>query len=147
MLFPLCSLMKTLKLSSTFNTDSLILSLSKIAMEHRTHQVKSTKRQLLVLQTVTTNYALTPDCYTYCVCNWSSSHNKTVSSYNVMLAGKVKSQMMAHFFKLKDPIFITTFPAMLKLVTETNHIHKKAAMWVMPRYVYETLANEPKSPM
>lgn len=60
---------------------------------------------------------------------------------------KVKSQMKAPFFNLKEPIFIIGFLTTFKLACNTDNIRDGAAMRLVPHYVNETLANELNSRM
>lgn len=54
---------------------------------------------------------------------------------------KVTSQMRARFLDLIDPFSISGFLASIKLACGTNCMHGKAAMFVQPHYVNETLGN------
>lgn len=49
--------------------------------------------------------------------------------------------MKARFFDPRYLISITGFFATFKLARDTNTIHGRAAVWVLPHYVNKTLAN------
>lgn len=46
-----------------------------------------------------------------------------------------------HFFDPKDSFSNIGLLATLELACDTNRIHEGAALWVLPYYVCETLAN------
>lgn len=60
---------------------------------------------------------------------------------------KVESQMKAHLFDSEDPITMIGFLTTSKFACDTNHIQEGAAMWALPHYVNETLANSLDSRM
>lgn len=93
------------------------------------------------------HYALAVDYRKYRLANRSPRYDDTVSSYVAKLVKKIKSQMKAHFFDPKDPIFIIGFLATFELTCDTNKIHEGAAMWVLPHFVKETIANALNSRM
>lgn len=49
--------------------------------------------------------------------------------------------MKSHFLNPIKAISIIVFIASFKLARETNRIEKRAAVWVLPHFVHETLAN------
>lgn len=55
--------------------------------------------------------------------------------------------MDAHVFDCKKQIFITGFQTTFKFVCETIWFDERAAMWVLPHYVHETLAMPPNNRM
>lgn len=55
---------------------------------------------------------------------------------------KFKWQMKEYFFDPKYPICINGFLATFQLAFDTNRIQEGAAMWLLPDYVNETVANE-----
>lgn len=48
--------------------------------------------------------------------------------------------MKMHFFVLSDPSFIITFLEKFKLARGTIHLHKEAALWVLPFISISALA-------
>lgn len=102
-------------------------------------EAKNTETKLPLLQTVKEDYALASDHLTHRRANRSPFYYDSVSGYIAMLVKKVKLQMKAHIFDPKDPISIVGFLATFKLVYDTNNIHEKAAMLVLPNYVNNTL--------
>lgn len=48
--------------------------------------------------------------------------------------------MKAHFFDPNYPIFITGFPATLKLLCDRTKVHKDAAMWALSHCAQKSLA-------
>lgn len=62
-----------------------------------------------------------------------------------MLVKRVKPQMKAHFISADNSMKIIGFLAFFELACGTNHFHEGAAMWVLPHFVYEALADAPSS--
>lgn len=56
-------------------------------------------------------------------------------------------QTKVHFFDPQDPISTFTFFVTFKLACDTNKIHESAAMWVLKRFVNETIASALNSRM
>lgn len=50
----------------------------------------------------------------------------------------IKTQMKAHLFDSKNPLFIIGSLARFKLACKTNRMREELEMWVIPRYVNET---------
>lgn len=55
--------------------------------------------------------------------------------------------MKAHDFDPKESISIIGFLAPFKLACNTNRIHEGSAIWALPHYVHETIANALNSGM
>lgn len=55
--------------------------------------------------------------------------------------------MKEHYLDFKESIFIISFLATFKLACNTNRTQEGAAMWVLPHYLHETIANALKSRM
>lgn len=112
-----------------------------MVMDHKGHKATSEEPYLPVLKTVKKHYATAVDFRPYQLSNPSSRYDMTVSSYIAKLVKKVKLQIEAHFFNPKDRISTIRFLATFKLFSDANHIYERAAMWVLPCFVHETLAN------
>lgn len=98
-----------------------------------------------MLQSVKKHNILSADYLTYCLADCSPQSDDTVSTYVALSKKKDKSQIKAYFLYPKDPISNMGFLAPIRLAYDSNKIRKGATMWILPRYVQETLANALKS--
>lgn len=103
---------------------------------------KTADPQLLVLQVVKKHYTFTKDYRKYRLSDRSPRYNDTVSRYIAKLVKKAMSQMKAYFSDPKDPIFVIVILATFKFVCNSNKIHERAALLVLPHYVQGSLANK-----
>lgn len=139
--------MKPLEPPPPSDTESLILSLSKMVMDRRPQKSKSAKTQLLLLKTVKKHCASAVDYWTYRTSIHSSRYGKTGPSYLAKSAKKVVSQMKVHFFSPKAQIALTRILSTFKLICDTNHNHEEAAMQMLWHFVHATLAKALSSRM
>lgn len=95
---------------------------------------------LPVLQIMMKSYTRAPDYQNYQLANCSLRYDDKGSSYITNLVKKEKLQMKAHLFALKAILTIGFF-ATFKRTPDTNKIHEKALMCVLPHHVKNTSKN------
>lgn len=132
----------SVSISSNLSWVSLLPILTRHESKQKICKAETKESEPFVLQMVKKHYTQAEHDETYRISNRSLKYDYTVSSYIAKQVKKVKSQMKAYFFVLKDPVSITGFLASSKFAYDnTNNIDEEAAIWVPSHYVMETLAN------